>query len=184
MINESLFEGELIRLAPPDPDKDPEIESHWTHDPDYLRSLGPKVARPLAPVHVKKQYEELEKEKGVFHFAVRAKADDRLIGFVRLDNIEWNNGVGNLSLGIGDPNDRGHGYGGEVLRMVLRYAFAELNLFRLGAVAPGYNTRAIAFLERAGFVVEVRRREAIERDGKRWDVVGLGLLKDDWERRK
>ena len=37
-------------------------------------------------------------------------------------------------------------------------------------------------LQRAGFTIEVRRRQAVNRDGSRWDVVVLGLLRDEWKR--
>jgi RimJ/RimL family protein N-acetyltransferase len=66
--------------------------------------------------------------------------------------------------------------------MLLRYAFDELNLYRLAALTAEYNTGAIRFFERAGFVVEVRRRQAVQRDGQRWDAVMLGLLRDEWKR--
>ena len=105
-----------------------------------------------------------------------------MIGLARLYRIEWTHGTGSLQIGLGDRNDRGQGYGTEVLRMLLRYAFDELNLYRLGASTVEYNTGAIRFFERAGFVVEVRRRQAIQRDGKRWDAVLLGLLRDEWKR--
>jgi len=36
-MNPQLFEGELIRLASPDPDRDAETESKWTHDVEYMR---------------------------------------------------------------------------------------------------------------------------------------------------
>jgi RimJ/RimL family protein N-acetyltransferase len=87
-----------------------------------------------------------------------------------------------LQIGIGDRNDRGQGHGTEALDMLLRYAFDELNLYRVAAATVEYNTGAIRFLERAGFVVEVCRRQAIQRDGKRWDAVMLGLLRDEWKR--
>ena len=45
-----------------------------------------------------------------------------------------------------------------------------------------YNPRAVKFLERAGFVIEVRRRQAIQRDGRCWDILMLGLLRDEWKR--
>jgi RimJ/RimL family protein N-acetyltransferase len=183
-MNTQLFEGELIRLAPPEPDHDAEIESRWTHDTEYMRLLSADLVRPLSPTLIKKKYKEAEKEKAAnrFHFAIRTKADDRLVGFVRLDHIEWNNGGGHVALGIGDPNDRGRGYGAEALKLILRYAFAELNLYCVTADTFEYNERALRFLERAGFVVEVRRRQAVHRDGKRWDVIKLGLLREDWER--
>jgi RimJ/RimL family protein N-acetyltransferase len=183
-MNTQLFEGELVRLAPPEPERDAEIESRWTHDTEYMRLSSADPVRPLSPTLIKKKYEEAEKEKATnrFHFAIRAKADDRLVGFVRLEHIEWNNGGGRVALGIGDANDRGRGYGAEALKLILRYAFAELNLYRVTADTFEYNERALRFLERAGFVEEVRRRQAVHRDGKRWDAIKLGLLRDEWER--
>jgi hypothetical protein len=47
-IATQLFEGKLICLAPIDHEKDPEIESKWTHDPEYLRMLSPKPPPPLS----------------------------------------------------------------------------------------------------------------------------------------
>lgn len=181
-MNTQLFEGEKVRLTPHDPEKDAEIESKWTHDPEYLRGLSADPARPLSPGQIKKKYEEAEKEKtpNRFSFAVRTRADDRLIGFVRLEGIEWNNGSGRLTLGIGAAEDRGQGYGAEALRLVLRYAFEELNLHRLAATAAEDNAGALRFFERAGFSAEVRRRQAIMREGRRWDELFLGLLREEW----
>ena len=185
MLTEQLFEGQFVRFAPPDADRDAELVSKWTHDLEYLRLLSTDIAKPLSPGQIKKQYEELDKDAekhNAFNFAVRLKADDHLIGSARLYRIEWTHGTGSVQIGLGDRNDRGKGYGTEVLHMLLRYAFDELNLYRLAAVMVEYNTGAIRFFERAGFAVEVRRRQAIQRDGKRWDMLMLGLLRDEWKR--
>jgi hypothetical protein len=181
-MNHQLFEGELVRLAAPDPERDAETESKWTHDPETARLQSADPVRPLSPALIKKKYEEVEKEKATnrFHFAIRTRTDDRLVGFVRLDHIEWNNGTGTVTLGIGDPSDRGRGYGRETLGLILRYAFGELNLYRLTADTFEYNECALRFLECAGFHVEVRGRQAIHRDGRRWDVIKLGLLREEW----
>ncbi len=183
MLTEQLFEGQFVRFAPPDAERDAEIAARWTQDPEYLRLLSTDIARPLSPFQVRKQYEEWDKDAEkhtAFNFAVRLRDDDRLIGFARLWHIEWTHATGSLQIGIGDRNDRGRGYGTEALHMLLRYAFDELNLYRLAALTAEYNAGAIRFLERAGFVVEVRRRQAVQRDGRRWDVVMLGLLRDEW----
>src|SRR5687768_11232377 len=72
----SLFEGRLVRFMPPDPERDAEIESAWTHDAEYLRLIEAGPARPLSPTAVKKKYEALEKaENKEFYFAVRLLAD-------------------------------------------------------------------------------------------------------------
>lgn len=175
-----LFESELIRLAAPDPDADAEIESRWTRDPDYLHLLDAEPARPLAPIQIRKQLEEAQKDKDLFRFAIRTRADDRLVGFIRSRYIEWANGVITITMGIGEESDRNRGYGAQALALVVHYAFAELNLHRVTVSVPGYNQGAIRFFERAGFRVEVRRRQAIHRYRQRWDVVMLGLLRHEW----
>jgi RimJ/RimL family protein N-acetyltransferase len=59
----------------------------------------------------------------------------------------------------------------------------ELNLHRLTAIVPASNDGALRFFARAGFATEAVRREAISRDGRRWDLVCLGLLREDWANR-
>jgi len=145
-----------------------------------VRMLGGDPIRPRSPNQVKKQFEDIAKNERQFHFAIRANEDDRVLGFVRLAHIEWTHGMAMLTFGIGEAEARGKGYAREALTLVLQYAFTELNLHRVWAVVPAYNTRAQHLLERAGFVCEVRRREVIHRDGKRWDGLVYGLLHNEW----
>ena len=184
-IAAQLFEGQDIRFGPIDYDKDPQVEAKWTHNAEFMRLYDVTPARPLAAGIVKKQYEKLEKrmeeDKDLYHFMIRAKADDRLIGKAEVQRIEWTNGNGQIRVGIGAAEDRCKGYGTQALRMLLRFAFAELNLFRISALVPAYNEGAIALLKKFGFVEEVRRRQALEREGRRWDLLVFGLLKDEWQ---
>ena len=46
---------------------------------------------------------------------------------------------------------------------------------------PEYNQAVIVLLKKFGFVEEVRRRQAVERDGRRWDMLVFGLLRDEWQ---
>jgi RimJ/RimL family protein N-acetyltransferase len=183
-IDQSLFEGEHICFGPIDHEKDPDIESRWTHDASYLRMISLDPALPASPARIKKHYEAIEKDqeekKNLFYFTLRMRSDDRLIGFARLYWIEWSNGIGFVELGIGDPEDRGHGYGSEALGLLLRFAFDELNLYRLTAIIPEYNIVALHLFSKAGFIEEVRRRQSVSRDGRRWDLIHLGLLRDEW----
>jgi len=179
-----LFEGKLVRLAPINHDTDPQVESRWTHDLAFLRSMDRKLAMPLSVAQVKKKYEAIEKEvdesKRLFHFTIRGRDDSRFLGYVRIEGIEWTHATGNLRLGIGDPLERDHGYGSDALQLMLRFAFSELNLYRLSALVGEDNPGALRFFTRYGFVEEVRRRKAIRRDGQEWDLVHLGILRDEW----
>ena len=184
-IQTQLFEGQDIRFGPIDHEKDPEIESKWTHDSDFMRMLDTAPARPMSAAMVRKQYEKLEKQieekKNLFHFMIRAKTDDRLIGMATVNRVEWTNGNAFLRLGIGAAEDRRKGYGSQALQMLLRFAFAELNLFRVSAMVPEYNEAAVGLLKKFGFTQEVCRRKALERDGQRWDLYVFGLLSEEWQ---
>ncbi len=183
-IQTQLFESQDLRLGPIDHEKDPEAESKWTHDSEFMRLMETAPARPMSVAMVKKQYEKLEKqieeEKNLYHFMIRVKDDGRLIGKAVIQQIEWTNGNGWIRLGIGSSDDRRKGYGTQALRMLLRFAFAELNLFRVAAIVPEYNEGAIALLQKFGFVQEVCRRKSLERDGRRWDLYVFGLLNEEW----
>ena len=183
-IATQLFEGQDIRFGPIDYEKDAEIESKWTHNAEFMRLFEFEPARPMSVAIIKKQYEKLEKRieesKNLYHFTIRAKTDDRLIGKAVVQRIEWTNGNCSIRVGIGAAEDRRKGYGTQALKMLLRFAFAELNLFRVTAYVPEYNEGAIALLKKFGFVEEVRRRQSLERDGRRWDLLVFGLLKDEW----
>ena len=187
-IQTQLFESQDLRLGPIDHEKDPAIESGWTHDSEFMRLMETNPARPMSAAMVKKQYEKLEKQieedKNLYHFMIRAKADDRLIGKAVVHRIEWTNGNCFVQLGIGSAEDRRKGYGTQALQMLLRFAFAELNLFRVTAFVPEYNEVAVALLQKFGFTQEVCRRRALERDGRRWDLYVFGLLKDEWQHRE
>src|SRR5688572_182644 len=108
-IQTQLFEGKDIRFGPIDHEKDPEIESKWTHDSEFMRMMETDPARPMSAAMLKKQYEKIEKQidddKNFFYFAIRAKEDDRLIGKAMVQRIEWTNGNAFIQLGIGSAED-------------------------------------------------------------------------------
>lgn len=193
MINAQLFEGQKIRLTPVDLEKDPQVISGWFHDSEFLRLLNLPLALPRSPSQIKKAYEEIEKEQdeksSIFNFMIRRReagnsTGGSLVGFARIFEIEWSNATGQIMLGIGDAHYRGKGYGSEALRLLLDYAFTEVNFHHLRAHIPAYNEIALHTFEKAGFEVEVRSREALQRYGRRWDLLWLGLLRPDWEKKR
>ncbi len=187
-ISTPLFEGSLVRLGPIDHEKDPEAVSRWTHDAGFMRMMYTDPMRPLAPWEVKKELENLEKtiqeERNLFHFRIRARKEDRLLGFGEIYWISWSNATGFIRLGIGEAAHRRQGYGAEALGLLLYYAFAELNLYRLTANIPAYNHPALNLFKGYGFREEVRRRRALERDCCTWDLLLYGLLAEEWKEKR
>ncbi|MGA9775601.1 MAG: GNAT family protein [Candidatus Dormiibacterota bacterium] len=173
-----IFRGSLVRLTAPRPD-DAEILARWSEDAGYRRRMDTDAARPLPPQHFQDRDEE--PEPGAFEFRVRTLQDERLVGFTAVFGIEWPNRHGWFSMGIGDPADRGHGYGEEALRLTLRFAFHELGLHRvsLDVIAP--NRPALELYRKVGFQEEGRLRERLLRGGGAFDLLYMGLLAREWE---
>ena len=66
------------------------------------------------------------------------------------------------------------------MNIVLRFAFTEINLRRVTLTVFEYNPRAIRSYEKTGFKHEGRLRGALLRDEKRWDVLYMGIRREDW----
>jgi RimJ/RimL family protein N-acetyltransferase len=64
--------------------------------------------------------------------------------------------------------------------VLLRFAFTEVNLRRVTLSVFEYNPRAIRSYEKAGFRHEGRLRKVLNKEGKRWDILLMGILREDW----
>ena len=113
-------------------------------------------------------------------FGIRTLGDDCLIGTIDLDGIQWNHSEAFVGIGLGERSFWGKGYGTDAMRIMLRYVFTELNLHRQTLTVFDYNPRAIRSYEKAGFIREGCIRSFLNRDGKRWDMLFMGILKEEW----
>jgi RimJ/RimL family protein N-acetyltransferase len=175
----NLFRGQLVRLVAPT-EEDAALLARWSEDAEYLRALDSDYARPVSAQEVARKLDPEQQDANWLEFHLRALENDRLIGFVALHTIEWNNGAAMLSIGIGEPAYRGKGYGSDALHLILRYAFSELNLHRVGLDVISNNTDAIRTYEKVGFRHEGSVRGAVLRDGCRHDRLFMGILRDEW----
>ncbi len=174
----NLFAGKLVHLAATTSD-DMAAFARWSNDADYLRHLDSDPARPRSADYFTKDMQRREEHNNNFNFMIRTLADDKTIGFVALWT-EWSHQTAMLAIGIGEPDYRGKGYGSDALQVILRYGFWELNLYRIGLNVFSYNERAIHTYEKAGFRHEGRLRGLLARDGQRFDLIYMGILREEW----
>jgi RimJ/RimL family protein N-acetyltransferase len=175
----NLLHGELIRLAAPNPDADAETIARWTRDTEYARLLDSDPVTAIRAQTVRDFMSKSEPDRFIFH--VRTLADDKLIGFAGL-SVQWASRDAWFFIGLGERDYWSKGYGTDAVRAVLRYAFTELNLERVTLNVFDYNPRARRSYEKAGFVYEGAERGLLHRDGERWGVTFMGILKDEWEK--
>lgn len=182
-MDNDLFRGNLVRLTLESPEAEVPNVVRWWQDSEYMRLLDNDPARLWSQKKIREWIDkDLEEENpSVFFFHVHTLQDDRPIGFVGLFNISWTNGDAWVGIGMGARDTWGRGYGTDAMRLALRYAFTELNLRRVSLGVFEYNRRAIRSYMKAGFTHEGRLRQALQREGRRWDLYLMGLLKSEWQ---
>ena len=184
-----LFESQNLKLTTVDLEKDSPAIAAWTYDLDIAaRMRADHPARPMAVFEIKKLYESWQKESDEtsrqFLFAIRlretAEADSRIIGVLRISQLEWVHGAAYLDLIIDEP-EHWQKYAREALDLALRYAFDELSLFRVTAVIAEHNQPASELFKLANFTLEVRQRQAVFWNRRSWDKLFYGLLRPEWK---
>ncbi|RIK44127.1 MAG: hypothetical protein DCC58_08680 [Chloroflexi bacterium] len=88
-----------------------------------------------------------------------------------------------MGIAIGDKNYWSKGYGREVVRLLVDYAFRYRNYQRVWLWVHGRNLRGIKAYQAAGFVEEGRLRRHVYSNGAYDDAVYMGILREEWEQR-
>jgi RimJ/RimL family protein N-acetyltransferase len=174
-----LFVGEKVKLVPFDLEKELHYWEEWDQDSEYKRLLDDSPVRQMAGSLAKEHFEESNGSGALF--MVHTMADDQVIGFIELDGFDWAARSGWVGIGIGNPDYRGKGYGTEAMKLLLAYAFSGLNLNRVNLNVFSYNERAIRSYEKCGFKYEGTQREVIYKEDQRWDMIDMGILRNEWE---
>lgn len=184
-MNADILTAERVRLAALDFDELAAAVSRWSQDSEFWRLMDSGVSQPSSPRQIRRWFDEnFAEDKPDNHiFGIRTLADDRLIGDIGLDGICWNHAESFVGIGIGDRDYWGKGYGTEAMNVILRFAFLELNLVRVSLDVLEYNPRAIRSYEKAGFTHEGRARQFVNKAGKRWDLIYMGITREEWQQR-
>ena len=180
-----IYKGEFVRLGAMDPEEAGKAFARWGRDSEFRRLLDSGVSQlPSAKIVQKWLEKELEEGSVNQHwFSIRKLDDDKLLGDIDLYIYNWPGRDAFVGLGIGEREFWGKGYGTDVMKVILRYAFTEVNLNRVTLIVFEFNPRAIRSYEKAGFRHEGRMRQVLNKEGKRWDIFSMGILRDEWMER-
>lgn len=175
--------GKLVRLAAIDLDSFSAAWEKWIEDSEYdqLLDTGPAGLYPAGDI---RKYFEKEIGNDYVLFGIYSLSDERLIGFIDLGGFDRLVHSAWVAVGIGEAEYRGRGCGSEAMRLLCRYGFEVLNLHRINLTVFEFNPRAIRSYEKCGFVFEGRLRSFLLREGRRWDMIYMGLLREEWQARQ
>ncbi len=172
--------GRTVMLVPRDSGRDSGNYFEWRKNGEYLRLADGDLALLYSVGRIKDWLEEGELSTSSADFMIKRIADDKIIGEIGLSGFNFNQANAFVGIVIGDQQNWGKGYGTDAMLVILRYAFAMLNLNHVSLTVFEYNPRGIRSYEKAGFKMEGVQRQFINRDGRRWDMYRMGILKSEW----
>jgi len=177
-----IFTGKLVRLSALDPEEISKAFTHWSQNSEFLRLLNSSAHRMQSAKSAAKWMEKelTELSPASHYFSIRTLADDKLIGDLGLDVVDWSGRDAFVGLGIGETEYWGNGYGTDAMNILLQFVFTEINLRRVTLTVFEYNPRAVRSYEKAGFRHEGRLQKVLNKEGKRWDMLYMGILREEW----
>ena len=178
-----MIYGERIRFRAVEREDLPRFVA-WLNDPEVLQGL--LLYLPLSLNDEENWYESMTKRPTDEHpMVIEIQQPDEWLpigncGFV---NIDWRSRSGDVGIFIGEKRLWNQGYGTDAMRLLLQHGFHTLNLNRIALDVYDTNLRAVRSYEKAGFVHEGRKRQAIFKDGKYIDILQMSVLREEWEGR-
>lgn len=155
------------------------IARFTAEETDTFMYRGRRPISPLAYAHILAEEYKSDPPHEIT-LAVCHVADDRLIGLVGLEAIDWVNRTAETFSELGTAEIRGQGYGTEAKHLLLAYAFDHLQFHILRSAVFEANTRSMAALAKQGYRPAGRLRWANVKDGIYQDQCYFDLLRDEW----
>ena len=171
------IEGKNIRLRPME-ESDVQLKVNWFNDPEINKTLVVT--------------EKFELEKSIQWFRKAVKDPSRcdfvietdqgkaigLVGLMHIDNIH---NTAEIYLVIGDKSYWGKGIMLKAEELLIGWAFDKFDLHKITAPSLAENIASIITMKKLGFKIEGTLREEKFLQGRRVDIIQLGLLRDEFK---
>ena len=173
--------GDNLYLSPKDVSEE-EIEkfTEWMNDfevTDYTGRTG-----YITTLSGEKEYlEDSAKNTDNRTFDIIELNNNKLIGTVGLEHINWIARSAVLGIFIGDSDYRNNGYGTEAIKLLLEYGFKYLNLHSIRLDLLSANERAHKCYLKCGFKDAGKSREEIFLNGKYYDKLHMDILENEFD---
>lgn len=183
MNNETFnfFVGKTIYLRLFEP-SDYEYTYQWRNDYDIQKmTCGPIrfVSKEIEKEWVLQK--SIHNAKDIY-LAICVKENDKMIGYYSINDIDLLNRscfCGGIVIGDQDYQD-GIVYM-EVLRLIRKYLFLQLNMHRITAACLREHITSRAQMESSNWKLEGIKRDAIFKNGRYHDIYEYSLLEDEYQ---
>jgi RimJ/RimL family protein N-acetyltransferase len=172
--------GKRVQLRPLTDEDAPNL-ADWINDPEIRRLVLSRFAKSIKD---EKEWLASMSSTGTpqnIALGVEVKRGKRLIGTVGLHTIDWVQRRAMTGILIHPLAFRGKGYGTEAKNLMLDYAFGELGMLSLWALALEGNAASIRALLKQGYKRSGVHRKSTLVQGVWVDSIYFDILREEWE---
>jgi RimJ/RimL family protein N-acetyltransferase len=176
-----FWQGKRVRLRPLTPEDADQCYADSLDSPArQVLQLG--IELPTSVEMLREflgKYANCKDVDGIIILAVE-NLEGIYVGSVSLHSRNRKNGTFSLGLSISSPHRR-KGYGEDAVRVLLRYCFLERRYQKCNSACVHTNEASIRLHKKLGFVEEGRRRRQFFLNGRYYDDILFGLLREEFE---
>lgn len=174
-----MYAGEKVRLREYRKEDVPKAQA-YINDPEIKRLLG-GAPFPMTLWDEEKFIAQQSARNDTYSFAIETLEDNYYIGGCGINALDWKNRVAEIGIFIGDTDYQNRGFGTDAMKVLLRLVFHQLNMHKVSLRVLSFNKRAQKVYKRLGFIEEGRLRQERYVDGTYYDLILMGLLKEEFE---
>ena len=171
--------GELVYLRRFEREDMTDRYFQWLNDGEVTRYMV-NGAVPNSSENIEAYYERMSRSPNDVLFAIVDRATETHIGNTGIHDIDWIRRLGGFGILVGEKEYWGKGYGTEITRLIVGFAFDRLNLNKVWLGVHADHGGAVRAYEKAGFRVEGRLRQEMCRHGVYEDRFIMGILREEY----
>lgn len=175
-MNATFIAGKKVDLKPYElTDADIVFKGH--NDPDVREAMF--FYFPMSQGEAEKRIPEMAEKEKAISFMIVEKESGKTVGQTAIVRPDWVSRAATFYILLLDKAFWGKGLGREATKLLIHYAFNELNLNRLQLHVNTENMRAVKVYKDLGFVVEGTLRQAMYKQGRYYDFYVMSILREE-----
>lgn len=174
-----MFEGQKVRLREYRREDIP-LRQSYINDAEVSINLTPDIPYPMTLHEEFKWFESTTAVSDTYKFAIEELEEEQFIGGCSINGVDWKNSVVTIGIFIGSKIHRGRGYGTDAVKVLINFIFMQMNINKIRLIVYSYNQPAIRCYQKCGFKIEGTLRQEVFRDGKYYDKIAMGLLREEY----
>lgn len=160
----------------------------WENDEEIMRLASSFPDQTISMVGLEAKYEKALKGEDFFRrdYMIDERTSNKPVGSASITIYQRTKRATSADIGlvVGEKDRWRKGYGTEVVLLLLKEAFEQLNLHRVGWWTYAENAPSLGLARKMGFKEEGRLRDSVYFDNRYHDTIVLGLLKEEYEAAK